>query len=326
MTGVLASFSTDAVPPKDRLDYWHEDVLRRLDTSPSAEMAPVFAARLLCFSGDQAELLEHSGSALVASRDAARIRRDGADDISINFMVNCTRGTVSHAGLEQHQLRIGDMMVVDLAYPSEISRASHRVITLFLPRARVRAACGDPAAFAGRFLARSGMPAMLRGHMKNTMDQAAALSSQQRVLAVNIASDMALSILQAGSILHAEPSAPPAMEAAATGLYHAAMMLIARDYVNPQLNPAGLAVALGCSRASLFRAFRAQEDSIAGAIWTARLTRAYALLRASEGRILPISEIAFCSGFHEITTFNKMFRNKYGMTPGDLRGRKNAHG
>jgi AraC-like DNA-binding protein len=314
MTGVLKNFSTDAVPPKDRLDYWHEDVLRRLDTRPSAEMAPVFAARLLCFSGGKAELLEHSGSALVASRDAARIRRDGADDISLNFMVKCTRATVSHAGLEQHRLRVGDMMIIDLASPSEMSRASHRVISLFLPRARVRAACGDPAALAGRFLARRGMPAMLRGHMQNTMDQAAVLSSQQRVLAVNIAADMALSILQA------EPSAQPAMEAAATGLYHAGMMLIARDYANPQLNPAGLAAALGCSRASLFRAFRAQEDSIAGAIWTARLTRAHDLLRASEGRILPISEIAFCSGFHEITTFNKMFRNKYGMTPGELRG------
>jgi len=317
VTGVLASFSTDAVLPKDRLDYWHEDVLRRLDTSPSAEMAPLFAAKLSCFSGDRAELLEHSGSALVASRNAARIRRDGSDDISINFMVKCTHGTVSHAGLEQHRLRAGDMVIADLAQPSEISRASHRVISLFLPRARVRAACVDPAALAGRFLARDGMPAMLRAHMQNAMDQAPLLSSQQRVMAVNIASDMALSILQAG-----QPAAP-AIEVAAAGLYRAATLLIARDCANPALNPVRIAATLGCSRASLFRAFRDREESIAGTIWAARLSRAYAMLRAPAGRALPISDIAFRSGFHEITTFNKMFRNKYGMTPGDLRCIKN---
>jgi len=313
MAGVLASFSTDKVPPRDRLAYWHEDVLRRLDTSPSAEMAPVFAARLISFSGDRAELLEHSGSALVASRDAARIERDGADDISINFMVKCKRGTVSHAGLERHRLRMGDMIIVDLAHPSKISRASHRVISLFLPRARVRDVCADPAALAGRFLARSGMPAMLRAHMQNAMDQAALLSAQQRVLAVNIASDMAL------SILHAAQPAAPAIEVAATGLYHAAMMVIARDCGHPELNPVGVAAILGCSRASLYRAFRQQEESIAGAIWAVRLRLAHAMLHAPDCRTSPISDIAFRSGFHEITTFNKMFRNKYGMTPGDAR-------
>jgi AraC-like DNA-binding protein len=311
MAGTLTAFSTDTVPPAHRLDYWHEDVLRRLDTIPSADMAPVFAGRLMHFSGNGAELLEHSGSALVASRDATRIRRDGFDDISINFMVTCERSSVSHTG--QHKLRAGDLMVVDLAQPSEIRRASHRVISLFLPRTRVVAAYGDPASLAGRLLARGGMPAMLRAHMQNAMDQAARLSPQERILAADMAAEMALAILQSNQ------PAPFAMQAAITGLYHAAIMLIARDCGNPGLDPAGVAAALCCSRASLYRAFRQQNETIAGAIWAARLTCANTMLRSAADLTLPISDISFRSGFHEITTFNKMFRNKYGMTPSDVR-------
>jgi len=309
MTGALASFSTDAVPEADRLAYWHEDVLRRLDTSPTADMAPGFTARVLHFSGNGVELLQHSGSALVARRDAARIRRDGADDISLNFAVKCERGSVSHAG--QHRLRAGDLMIVDLARPSELRRASHRVISLFLPRARVVAACGDPASLGGRMLARGGMPAMLRAHMLNAMDQAAVLSPRQRVLAANIASDMALCILQSS-----QGERHGTQEA---GFYHAAMLLIARECSNPELNPLGIAAALGCSRAALYRAFRRREESIAAAIWTARLERAYEMLRAPGGRDVYISDISFRSGFQEISTFNKMFRIRYGMTPGDVR-------
>ncbi len=313
MTGALASFSTDTVPPRDRLDYWHEDVLRRLDTSPTADRTAAFAARLLCFSGNGAELLQHSGTSLVARRDAARIQRDGADEISLNFMVRCSRSIVSHANLTSHRLHAGDLIVLDLARPTDMRRAGHRVISLFLPRAQVIAAYGDPAAMGGRLLARNGMPAMLRAHMVHTMDQAALLSARQRVMAVNIAAEMAL------SILHAEARAEPVLAGAASGLFHAAMMLIARDCGNPQLAPLGIAGALGRSRASLYRAFREQEQSIASAIWTARLARAHALLSAPEGRGLAISDIAFSSGFHEITTFNKMFRSKYGMTPRDVR-------
>ena len=316
MTGVLTSFSTDAVPEADRLAYWHEDVLRRLDTSPTAGMAREFAARVLHFSGNGAELLQHSGSALIAKRDAARIRRDESDDISLNFVVKCERGTVSHAG--RHTLRAGDLMIVDLARPSELRRASHRVISLFLPRARVAAAYGDPAQLGGRMLARGGMPAMLRAHMQNAMDQALGLLPTQRVMAANIASEMAISILQS-----AQPERYVTEEGAA-GLYHAAMLLIARECGNPELSPMRIAAALGCSRAALYRAFGQCEQTISAAIWEARLARAHAIMRAPAGLNAQINDISFRSGFHEITTFNKMFRKKYGMTPSDMRAMKNA--
>jgi len=317
MTGGLKKFSTDAVPPKERFDYWHGEVLRGLYAIAPADTAPRFTARLMSFSGDKpdhdrAEMFEHSGSALIADRDAARIRRDGGDYICIYYTVNCNKGTVSHGSLDRHRLNSGDLMILDVARPFEVSRSSHRVISLYMSRACVRAAYGDLSSLGGRFLQHGGMPGMLRAHMQNAMDQAALLSPQQRVMAVNIASDMAISILQA------EQPAPAEMEAT-TGLYHAAMMLITQDCANPELNPLGIASALGCSRASLYRAFRQQQETIADAIWAARLARAYAMLRAPACRDWPISEISFRSGFHEISTFNKMFRNKYGMTPRDMR-------
>lgn len=321
MTGGLKHYSTDAVPANERFDFWHEQVLRGLYTIAPADEAPLFAARLMSFSGtrpdsdDRPELFQHTGSALFAHRDDAHIRRDGGDYISLYFTVKSNNSSISHANLDQHRLRAGDMMILDIARPFEVRRSNHRVISLYMSRACVRAACGDPGSLGGRFLPRGGMPDMLRAHLQNAMDQAPLLSPAQLVLAVNIASDMALSIMQAAQPARHEIEA-------ITGLYHAAMMLIARDCTNPALNPAAIAAALGCSRASLYRAFHQQQKTIADAIWAARLARAHGLLRDPASRGWPVSDISFSSGFQEISTFNKMFRIKYGMTPSDMRDLK----
>ncbi|MFC5391339.1 helix-turn-helix domain-containing protein [Bosea vestrisii] len=38
--------------------------------------------------------------------------------------------------------------------------------------------------------------------------------------------------------------------------------------------------------------------------------------RAGEG----IASIAYCAGFNDLSVFNRAFRNRFGMTPSDLRG------
>lgn len=210
-------------------------------------------------------------------------------------------------------MNAGDMIVMDLAQPVQMHRTRHQMISLFLPRNRVQAVIGDPAGLAGLQLAPNGLAAMLRSHMRATMDQAHRLQPAQRVMAVNMATEMALSILQV------EMQGRNDIAQFATGICQAAKLLIDRECNDPNLTPQRVASALGCSRAGLYRAFADQGQSIAEMIWAARVARAKSMLLSSDYLNLRVSEIAFLSGFTDQSTFNRMFKRTYGLPPGEMR-------
>jgi AraC-like DNA-binding protein len=85
------------------------------------------------------------------------------------------------------------------------------------------------------------------------------------------------------------------------------------------LTPDRIVQGLGCSRAALYRTFAAHGRSVAAAIWQARLERARGMLASPDGIGFLISEIAVLSGFHDMPSFARMFKRRYGMTPRDAR-------
>jgi AraC family transcriptional activator of tynA and feaB len=310
--GSLVSFSTDSVPPAQRPGYWHDGVLRRLDTAPELDAATPFHARLTRLAGAGAELLEHRGSALAARRDAARCQADACDDISIDFMVMSSRASVTHGGARR-VLRAGDMIVMDLSQPAELKRTKHRVISLFIPRTRMLTAISEPARLAGRLMQPSGVAALLRSHMQMTMDHAAQLQPAQRAMAVAVAVEMALTMFG-----HEAPDLGD-IAARDTGFYQAAKIFIDRDCTNPALTPLHVAQHLGCSRTGLYRVFARHGESVSESIWSARIAHARRMLKSKFYRHLLVAEIGFRSGFLDHSTFDRMFRRVYGITPGEMR-------
>jgi AraC family transcriptional activator of tynA and feaB len=124
---------------------------------------------------------------------------------------------------------------------------------------------------------------------------------------------MALAALAAASRRGAD------VEQFGDGFYHAARRLIDRDCANPELTPDLVAISLGCSRASLYRAFFRRGESVAAAIWATRLDQAWRMLTSSAHLGLLISDIAVRSGFLEQSAFNRMFKRRYGVTPREAR-------
>lgn len=309
--GALTITSTDAVPPRQRADYWYESVLRRLDAAGRPDGRTLFRARSLRISASGVELLQHSSSSLQAKRTAKHCQRDGCDDIVIDFMASASGASLVHAGMRR--LQTGDMVVVDCAQPVEMTRASHRVISLFLPRALVRSVYPNPALLAGRMLPRQGLAALLRQQMLTSLDQASYMPASQRAVAVNATRDVALSLLQM------QPLSVPVPEPGAAELHHGALALMARDCTNPQLKPDHIAQALGCSRATLYRAFALAGTGVSAAIWEARLNHAAHMLQSPACAALLIIEIALRSGFADHSSFDRMFKRRFGMTPGDMR-------
>lgn len=102
-----------------------------------------------------------------------------------------------------------------------------------------------------------------------------------------------------------------------SGLFHAAVEIIARDLSHIALSPAGVAMELGVSLRQLHLLFEPSGRSFSRTLSDMRLSKARRLLQTRPD--LSITEIAYRSGMESQATFYRAFRKAYGMTPGDIR-------
>jgi len=310
--GTIVELTTDGVAPAERLDYWREVVLRRMVPTKALTEARPFRGRLRRIIGFDGELIEHASDPIMATRSARRCRADDCDDITIDLMMDCASAHLDH-GLER-RVRPGDLCVMDYSRPIEVVRSRHRAVGIILSRWRVRDALGDDlSALAGLRLPARGIGALLQSHMRLTLDEAPQLTPAERIAAVAAAVDMALAALAV------ERTGKADVAGDGDAIYHAARALIDRDCANPELTPDLAAVSLGCSRASLYRAFVRHGESVAAVIWATRLEQARRMLASSTHLGRNVSEIAFRSGFVDQSTFNRMFKRRYGTTPREAR-------
>ena len=309
--GQLLVYSTDGVPAAQRLAYWREGVMRRMVPLAAEGTANPFRGRMRRIVGDGLELIEYASDDVIAVRSPERCRIDGCDDVTIDMMRRCTSAAMEHRGT--HHLQAGDLYLVDYARPSEVRRGPHCTVGLTMSRRLAREVLRGAEPQAGMKFASTGLARVLRQHLQVTFDEADRMSAAQRAAAAKAAGDMALAMLQAG---HGGVSDADRF---AHGYYRAALRLIDRKCRDPELSPDHVAVALGCSRAALYRAFARHGESVAAVIWQARLSRASRMLGSTDGMGLMISEIAALCGFRDMPAFTRMFRRRYGMSPGDAR-------
>jgi AraC-like DNA-binding protein len=308
--GRLVDLTTDGVPARERIDYWRDVVLRR--TRPELpESGRPFQAHLRRIVLNEVELIEHAAGAVVSGRSPGRTRFDGGDDIALE-LIRYGTSKLTHNG--EHKLRSGDLCLVDYARPFKTVLTRHRSSGIVLSRRRVREALGDDlSALAGHRVPARGLAAVLRTHMMATLDEAPHMTAEDRVVATNAAAEMALAILQAGRFGAADP------DQFGDGLYQAACAVIDRSCTDPDLSPDRIALTVGCSRATLYRLFARRDQSVAAAVWQARLERARRMLCSAKSIAMTISDVAMLSGFTDMPAFTRMFKRRYGKTPREAR-------
>jgi len=310
--GQLLVHSTDGVPAAQRLAYWREGVMRRMVPMAVEGAVNPFRGRMRRIVGDGLELIEFASTDVIAVRSPERCRIDGCDDVTVDLMRRSSNTWMDHGGTDR--VKVGDLYLVDYAKPSEVRRGAHCTVGLTMSRRLARDVLGDDIApRAGMKFQASGLARVLCHHLQATFDEAGRMAVAERAAAAKAAKDMALALLQATHDGMADP------DRFAHGFHRAALGLIDRECGDPNLTPERIAFALGCSRASLYRAFAKHGESVSAAIWQARLERARRMLSAPEGIGLLVSEIAALSGFRETPNFTRMFKRRYGMTPSDAR-------
>ncbi|MBV8400461.1 MAG: helix-turn-helix domain-containing protein [Acetobacteraceae bacterium] len=99
------------------------------------------------------------------------------------------------------------------------------------------------------------------------------------------------------------------------GMLIAAQALICRLFATRDLSPEQIAGRLGCSRAQLYRVFARNGLTVAGYLREVRLQRSRTALAAAGPRD-SVGDIAFRCGFENPIHFARLFRQRFGVTPG----------
>ncbi|MCX7561740.1 helix-turn-helix domain-containing protein [Sulfitobacter sp. F26204] len=105
-----------------------------------------------------------------------------------------------------------------------------------------------------------------------------------------------------------------------------ALGLIARHYRDPEFGPGALALRLGVSLRSLQRYFEALGETPGQRLVQKRLSQAYADLSRDEGAEVSVVDCAYACGFNDLSHFYRAFRQRYGMTPGEVKSRSQTAG
>jgi AraC-like DNA-binding protein len=311
--GHVQEVSTAGLSARDSFAFWRATAMRRMEPSLIEGRERQFRARVRRIAATSASLVDYRSDAVWMTRTARQVRADGGDEISLGLVVGASTGAEQNE--RELLLRRGELYVIDFGRPVRSMLADHHELAIMLPRGSVAAALGaDPSTMGGVRLPDNGIGAVLKSHLAALAGEIDRLTQAERVVAIDAAAAMAVAAMQAAL------RRPLGEQRGGEGLHAAATAIIERRCSDSELTPERVARLVGCSRATLYRAFAAGGRGVARAIWSARLQRAGWLLPLPSSHNVPIAELAYRCGFVDPASFSRMFRRRYGMSPREARG------
>jgi len=310
----VTQWSTDAVPPSQRLDYWLGVVRRGLDehvvtTSNNLE----FGASLTSANCGAVQVNNVEGTPQLVCRTEATIRRSEGR----SFYLRCAIGAPWAAGQEGAVSRLspGDMMLFDSVKPYSMNfTEAAALITLQLPVDWVESWLTDPEAHCGRRIdATSGWGQPLSSFVQQLTPQVAA----KPPLPAKLMTDQLGSLLALGTNDPAvkdeeSPSTVEAFVRRATEFLH-------QRYAEQGLTAQAVAEDLYISERTLHRYFARSGGTFLQHLMRHRMAVAERMLRDPRFDRITVSEIGRRVGLTDASHFIRQCRSSLGVTPASLR-------
>lgn len=192
------------------------------------------------------------------------------------------------------------------------SSLGSKTIGVHVPWALAHAlAYGRSIALDRVFTSKSGIGACVASLIDAIFSSHADLSSSDSA---------ALQVSLAEAIIQLGTSANGSMaDAARADLFSNLKSIATAALDDPELTPAKVAAKAGVSVRTLHRVFQASGETFWSWIRDRRLERCYAELTAPNPSRRGITEVAFRWGFNELSTFDRNFRKRYGVSPRKVR-------
>ena len=306
------SWSTATTRPKERFSYWHEAVCEAV-LNVATENPPERD-----FEGDIAavEFGDLRFARFEATRhEIVRTRRHVDRAASEHMLVSLQQSGRSLLSQFDRscELHAGEVGIIDAARPFHISFPGdvRRAIAV-LPRPLVLArapwlARNEPIRIGADF----AFLDLLRDYLLRLSAADSRIGeSEAALLTDNLCNLLALAT---GRPTHRHRSWTRELEA------DALLSFMRRNLADPALTPDRAATHLGVSVRTIHNRFEDVGQSFGRWLLDARLEACHRTLSSAGARHLAISAIAFGWGFNDLSHFNKAFRARFGMTPGQVR-------
>jgi AraC-like DNA-binding protein len=256
---------------------------------------------------------ELSHNAPLIRRIPRDIRADGADYFGISLQLSGSAEVTQND--QAMSVSPGDIIVSDWARPlDKHTPGQSRVITLRFPRADFVTHMGfEPWAMVRP----SG--ASLAGRMLAQVFESVYLDEG------NGEPDLDLIIYDVIRALF-RPEESMRVSSHTEKLFERLQHIIERHFTNPAFGPAEVALEAGISSRYLQKLFASRGTTCNRYIESRRLQRAFKLLqrRIEQNGGPSIAEIAFASGYSNVSHFHSRFRRRFGRTPGAPRAGDNC--
>lgn len=307
-------FSTRELSPRDQLEAWRSWHAAMVDMAPSQD-APVegFAAESQLWMLDGMAIGCVSAPGLRAVRTAAHLRRDPTDHWVLT--VGLSAATKVSVNGNTYSVPVRAPFVASLGEACESIRAQDDRLHLYIARDRFPALT--------RILDRARGP--LAGSLASLLTDYLVLL--QRALPDLPETDLprlprAIAAMVASCIDTSAFREPVATTQIDHTLLQRVRQVVRRKMSSPSLGPMSICRDIGISRSRLYRLMEG-EGGVARYIQNLRLDACHvALCDPVDTRT--ISAIAEAHGFYDPSSFSRVFRRKFALTPGDVRAAAQA--
>lgn len=248
-----------------------------------------------------------------AVRTRRLIRRSDPEVCTIHLQL---RG---HPVVEQDDRQVqvypGDLTFVDLSRPTRVAGAAHRQVSVMFPRALLPLSREETRRLAGISISgRDGTGALVGRLVRRVArepDEYGGASAARIGAAV-----LDLTTAMLASQLGREAEVPPPPRHV---LLLRVQAFIEERLGDPALSPGMIAAANHISLRYLHKLFEPQSRTVAGFIRERRLERCRRDLADPGLAYVPVRAIALRWGFPDPARLNRLFKDEYGVTPGEYR-------
>jgi AraC-like DNA-binding protein len=306
-------FSTDAYRKHERVAAWREVFGRtvlNIDVSPQSKEG--FHASAAIFRSGTLGLLRASTSPVRQSNSRSLIT---SDDVSFGTVMSSRWGATQLG--RAADLRAGDGVLLSNGDVGALTFPEHcRYVTFGLPKSALAPLVPDIGAlFARRIPASNPAQQMLLRYLELAQEDHLAASPELQTAFTNHVCDLLALALGATR---------DATELATTRGVSAARLRAMKDDIrracsSPDLSVHSIATLYGVSARYVQRVFEESGSTFTQHVTEQRLEAAYKVLRRRTPANVPISTIAYDCGFADVSHFNRVFRQRFGCTPTDVR-------
>jgi AraC-like DNA-binding protein len=309
-------FSTRELSERERLPVWREEFgrsLLRVDIESLSDLPFHAEATLRALPG--LRTVAYTGSAARFQRTAATAT-DGHD--SISFIVNLGERCIALQRGGEVALGAGDAVAVLHEEPATVTFGQGSYFAAIVPRAALASRVKDVDDATMRLIPHGTEPLrLLASYMSLVRDELALATPRLRRVVVSHVHDLVALALGPQRAL-----GESGLSAVVAARLAAALDQIAASFQDPELSVATVARSQGISPRYLQRLLEISGAPFTARLIELRLQRAFALLgEPGPGRI---SDIALEAGFSDISHFNRLFRARFGDTPGGVRAQAAA--